>query len=286
MDKQGDKDIMADFSEEKKIIKQIQDTIFPIICEIDEFCRERGIQYYLCAGSCLGAVRHHGFIPWDYDADIMFPRPDYERFIREYKEKPNDKYEIGALEIDPNWNLQYGRIWDKRTIFKKKNLNDMDIGAFVDIYPIDGFPENQILVRSYLFRMRLYQFLGYASNKTAYLPTEKYVPLKKVIHLLVKPFGWRHFSKKMDRLALKYPYEKSEHVGVGVAPDYGKREIMEKAFYNGEARCKFNDRELAIPKEYDKYLSTLYGDYMKVPEGAKESSYAMVSRWEMIFKKG
>lgn len=276
---------MEEFFEEKKKIKQIQETIFPIICDIDDFCKEKGIQYYLCAGTCLGAVRHNGFIPWDYDADIMFPRADYERFVREYKENSDGKYGIGALQIDQNWNVQYGRIWDKSTVFKKKNLDDMDIGAFVDIYPIDGFPEKKISRKLYFFKMRLYQFLGYASNKTAYLPEEKYIAIKKIIHFLVKPFGWKHFSLKMNRLALKYPYEKSEHVGVGIAPDYGQREIMEKEFFNGETRCIFNDRELAIPKEYDKYLSNLYGDYMSVPDGAMENSYCMVSRWDMIFTK-
>ena len=55
MDKKGDKEKMEEFFEEKKKIKQIQETIFPIICDIDDFCKEKGIQYYLCAGTCLGA---------------------------------------------------------------------------------------------------------------------------------------------------------------------------------------------------------------------------------------
>ena len=286
MDEQGDRGKMEKFFDEKRIVKQIHETIFPIICEIDDFCKEKGIQYYLCAGTCLGAVRHNGFIPWDYDADIMFPRADYERFIREYSEKENERYAIGSLQTEPKWTVQYGGVWDKRTVLRKRNLDDMETGAIVDIYPIDGIPEGRVSREFYFFRMRLYQFLGYATSKTAYLPTEKFVPLKKLIHIIVKPFGWRYFSMKMNRLALKYPYEKSRHVGVGIAPEYGKREIMDKSIFDGEVRCRFIDRDLAIPKGYDQYLSNLYGDYMKVPEGAMEKSYGTIDRWDLTFDKG
>lgn len=277
---------MNDLTEEKKKVKKIQDTIFPIICEIVAFCENNNIRYFLCAGTCLGAVRHQGFIPWDYDADIMFPRPDYEKFIHSYKLDTGKKYEIGALEIDKTWKHQYGRVWDKNTIFRKKNLKDDDIGAYVDIYPIDGFPDNLLAREVYFKRMRLLEILGFCASKTQYKDTEKYIVLKKVLHVVLKPIGWRFFSERMNRLAAKYSFDESRDRGVGIAPGYGKREIMEHSIFESEIKIPFNSIEMAVPAEYDKYLKNLYGDYMKVPEGAMESSYMQVNDWEMIFNKG
>ena len=62
-------------------IKELQKCILNILLAVDKVCREHGIRYWLSDGTMLGAVRHGGFIPWDDDADIAMPRPDYQRFI-------------------------------------------------------------------------------------------------------------------------------------------------------------------------------------------------------------
>lgn len=276
---------MEDYLEQKQKIKQIQESIFPIICEIDDFCKQNSIQYFLCSGTCLGAVRHQGFIPWDYDADIMFPRRDYEMFLQKYVANPNRNYEIGALEVDSTWKQQFARVWDKKTLFRHKNLEDNDIGACVDLFPIDGFPENAAARWVYLKRMRALEFLGYCSSKTHYHEREKLIAFKRVLHALVKPIGWRHFSIRMNELAQKYPVENAKFTGVGIAPGYGEREVMESDVYKAEIRLLFNGRMLSVPAQYDRYLSRLYGDYMSVPEGAVESSYRQIDDWEMTFYK-
>ena len=62
-------------------MKQLQ---LAIMADVADFCEKNSIRYFLSGGSMLGAVRHHGFIPWDDDIDLNMPRPDYNRFIKEY----------------------------------------------------------------------------------------------------------------------------------------------------------------------------------------------------------
>ena len=52
-------------------LKQIE---YDILLSIDNFCQDNNLIYYLWGGTLLGAVRHHGFIPWDDDIDIVMPR--------------------------------------------------------------------------------------------------------------------------------------------------------------------------------------------------------------------
>ena len=58
-------------------LEELHDALLEILVEIDKVCREHGLRYTLAAGTLLGAIRHKGFIPWDDDADIYMPRPDY-----------------------------------------------------------------------------------------------------------------------------------------------------------------------------------------------------------------
>ena len=55
----------------------LRKAIFQLLCEIDDICRENDITYYLHAGSVIGAIRHHGIIPWDDDADIAITRSNW-----------------------------------------------------------------------------------------------------------------------------------------------------------------------------------------------------------------
>lgn len=274
---------MKDFAEQNKKLELIHEKIFPILCEIDRFCNERNIRYYLCAGTCLGAVRHHGFIPWDPDADIMFPREEYERFIHEYQADADRKYEIGALEIDSDWNWQFGRVWDRNTVFKKTNLEDTTIGAFVDIFPIDGFSDSSFLQKVYIKYMRLLEFLGFCAGRKCYNKGERFIPLKKILHTILKHVGRRFFSLRMNKLAQRYPYAGSSCAGVWIDTGYGIREIMERDIFEHSARMLFNGVEMSVPAAYDRYLKNLFGNYMCIPAGAEENSYKILDGWEMIF---
>ena len=75
-------------------MKQAWAAQMEVLSDLDKACRENGIEYYADWGTLLGAVRHHGFIPWDDDMDVCMKRPDYNRFLRIAKQIMPEGYDI------------------------------------------------------------------------------------------------------------------------------------------------------------------------------------------------
>ena len=81
-----------------------------------EFCKKHNLNYYAVGGTCLGAVRHQGFIPWDDDIDVGMPREDYNRFEALMKEEGNSgKYVLEMPFENKDFVYAYGKLYDTTT---------------------------------------------------------------------------------------------------------------------------------------------------------------------------
>ena len=118
-----------------------------ILSAIDETCRKHSLTYYIIAGTQLGAVRHKGFIPWDDDADICMPHRDYDLLIEHSKEWLPERYEMVCAENDKDYPQPFAKIQDAQTtIIEHAHLRYLG-GVYVDVFPVDGMPENKMAQR-------------------------------------------------------------------------------------------------------------------------------------------
>ena len=126
-------------------IKELLQVQLDILRDVDAFCRQNQIDYFLVGGTGIGAVRHGGYIPWDDDIDIGMTRPNYDRFLSSF----NGNYsnlELYAPEIDLNYYAPYANVCDNRTLlFEGANGHRKDkIGVKIDIFPFDGVPGDEL----------------------------------------------------------------------------------------------------------------------------------------------
>ena len=78
---------------------EVKNRLYQILSDFADFCDANGLRYYLCYGTLLGAVRHHGFIPWDDDIDVMMPRPDFDRLAKMNLKGMNPNYRLEGFTL-------------------------------------------------------------------------------------------------------------------------------------------------------------------------------------------
>lgn len=266
--------------EEKKYLSadEIKKIELQILDEIDKICNEENIYYSICGGTMIGAVRHKGFIPWDDDIDIIMPRNDYNKFIKIMKKKDENYW----LDVVDNKKKKYyypfSKIVDKNTVAKMEDNQTLH-GIWVDIFPVDNLPDNEkkrngIIKKCFFYRAIIIAMTTDFSN---YVGKRK---IKKILNLYANIFGKENIIKRYNNLIFKSTlYNNSNYVS-SYFPTYGKKEIFEKDILLRRELYDFEGKKYWGIKNFDEYLSQLYGDYMKLPPEEKRRTHK-ISAWRI-----
>ena len=251
--------------EKKKILLQMLE-------EIDEFCANNDISYFLVGGTLLGAIRHNGFIPWDDDIDIGMPRADYNRFIKIYKSKS------GTIEIRHHSNSK-NHIWpaakaiNNKTILIENNNKRNSIGLFIDIFPFDKVAgtfdevkkkQKKITVFKKILDLKYFQIV-----KDRSLLKNIVVVLGRLLRIIPNKL----FFLQIDKLSVKDQFSDNCKYLCNFVGAWESREIANIHDFDEIIKHQFENKMFSIPKGYDDYLTTVYGDYMTPPPVEKQVTH-------------
>ena len=250
-------------------LKDIQDISLDILSDVHHFCMENGIRYSLAYGTLIGAIRHHGFIPWDDDADIMMPRADYLRFCQTYR---SDRFRI-ISEYDADSYIQYARIYDCRdtrhTSYAVRSKNPEE-GVWIDVFPLDGAEDDHeaFLARiKKMYRLRLRQ----VRLRDAKADISKAEDVRKKLRLLGKKIIYlngaflRLVNRCMFKTAQEIPFGSTAHWSSYTSVEDGHWEYQLTEDFTDTVPVIFEGREFRMCNGYDRVLRNYYGDYTQLP---------------------
>lgn len=271
---------------EKMTLEQIQQASLNILLEVDAICAEQNLTYYLAYGTLIGAVRHHGFIPWDDDLDIMMPRRDMEKLFAYLESSGNDHLKVCSRATVENYPYGIPRIADMRYryVSSAKDLKDFDIGAFIDVYPLEPFGDDEQTAERILKKiMRKHRLFGWYLNPNSGSLGKRVV--KRIVRGCLVLTKGKHYEKTVDKeiqsIVTRYADPNDRLTGIPTWSIAGQPHLLKKEWFASMVRLEFEGHPVCAPSGYDALLTYIYGDYMTPPPEDKRvqtHEYALYKR--------
>lgn len=246
----------------------LRKAIFQLLCEIDDICRENDITYYLHAGSVIGAIRHHGIIPWDDDADIAITRSNWMKLEPLLK---NVSIKDRALVIPSEYDdylFAYPQYKDTSTTmyFKTISFPSFPIGVFVDILIMDPVKDSERSIKKHKETLKLLSEIRcdrFVQNRST--NWHKYF-----IYKLAEKFcGRTNIIKYLERRLEKVSEDKCG----GYIQRSGVHPVFwDKKFFSKPEYVKVEGRLFPVPTHPEEFLRYTYGDgWIKYPADFNEA---------------
>lgn len=261
-------------------LEKVHEILLAYLLEIDRICRKHNIKYFLAGGTLLGAIRHKGFIPWDDDADVMMLREDYDRFLEVVREELPENVFLQLPWTEKGNHNPFTKLRIDNTLFATEftgHFMEMHNGIFFDVLSHDktgNHPWSQKLhlMITMLTRSIVFNKWGNTDIKGggAHPLICKFVDKAKYL------IPMRFAEWAQNKALTFFKNRKSDYLYDGMGRNLNRgafpKKWLEEAVY-----VDFEGYRFPVPKEYDQYLTYLYGDYMQmIPVSQRRTSHSIV----------
>lgn len=246
-------------------LKKIWAVELDLYIEFARVCDKYNLQYYAFGGTLLGAIRHHGFIPWDDDIDVAMPIEDYKRLQQIAKDEFSSPYVLQTPILDPGSYFSFMKLRNKETTFMSKIFmaQHFNQGAFIDIFPLVECPPNKCEE----LRKKIYPSILRCSNY-----------MKKGCEFMLNRAQLERFNKFQtedpfyEYNLIQKEFENPDYKNCGYYThaslffDINKHRIWKSEWWEFDKLEDFECVKIPIPKGWNQILKEHYGDYLKLPK--------------------
>lgn len=266
---------MKSYNPEGSLLRRDQKELLRMLEELNKICMDHNIQWWLSSGTLLGAARHQGFIPWDDDMDIVLLKKDYKRLEKILCEMQSEEYVYHCMKTDVDYVNWFGKFRKRKgciqSASKRYNYYKWK-GIGFDIFAIEKTNYLSAKIASYTYSKMQY-FTENINNN----------PIRKILIRFIEHLHSFIIFPILRVVGLFNPNEEYHYtLGTG----WPKHTFYMKYTFP-LTTTNFEGEQFPVPKDMDRYLTHVYGDWRKMPseEEIKKSIHCQEYRDE-IYGKG
>ncbi len=258
-------------------MNDFQEKLLEVYRSFQELCKIHDIHYYAYGGTLIGAIRHHGFIPWDDDIDVLMKRPDYEKFCS-LRGKVDGHYDIMTEDEDNYWLLSLAKYYDTNTTLWEVEHFPCLTGAYIDVFVLEECDyENALKLRKEYDKWSYcltYSMMRHTWHQ--FWDLVRHGSVKSLIHLVIETCYYRprqsFFRRKFDDVVKEIRNQKGDRL-VSYDGMYKEREIYKKEWFESSSSMPFETLTIPVPNGYHEILTQVFGNYMQLPPEEKRVSH-------------
>ena len=260
-------------SKDNEKLASIQRKELEILHELDRVCKLCKVNYYLSSGSCLGALRHKGFIPWDDDIDVYMFWKDAEKLVQnQHLFKKN--YFVQCKKTDSNTLSTSYKLRDSNsTLITQNSLGiDMNQGFFIDIYILYPYPDNKVYALLLIWFSFLYRILQAGKGPVNHGKFACFIG--NIISKLLRGNTRKKIIQRIEKAYKQNGGKKYYATYFGRDVTLTKSIVYPRSWFEKPIMLNFEDMIVACPGNPNEYCKLQYGEtFMQLPPKEKQKPH-------------
>lgn len=260
-------------------MNRIREIELEILKEVDAICKAYDIQYFLAAGTMLGAVRHNEFIPWDDDVDIGMLPEDYEKFLKVCPEHLSVDYGYQSYSTELTSHYIHDKIRLKNSFFSTKYSDKYPMmnGVYIDVFIYHKTSDNPRKQQRHIRKIQIMRRI--IGIRWADRPRKNmHYYFSKVALPIMRLFPFMTLHKIYTRILRKYENKNTHYRIDGTGFNLKKVGAFPDEWFHGTIEHEFCGYKFPILAHYDEYLTHWYSEhYMELlPLSGRKSVHDVV----------
>lgn len=252
-------------------MKQIWAVELDLLLEFQRICAKHELRYFAFGGTMLGAIRHHGFIPWDDDIDVAMPMNDYTRLQDIAKNEIAEPYCLQTPYLDPGSYFSFMKLRNSQTTFMSKvfQAQTFNQGAFIDIFPLVECPPEKMKEQ----REKIYPCIMRCSN---YMKRGSESILNNVQLQRMQEYHTDDPMREYESIMREFCNPAYRNCGYythsSLFFDYNEYHSWKSDWWAGDVLMDFEVTKIPVPIGWKDILTEYYGNFMVMPPAEQRVS--------------